>query len=946
MGIPIERHKRWQQGLVPAVIVAVCLVVGVLLGFLLRQQPARFEVAKHSAPGASWLSAVRRSIEAEEYLPRKDGAARLASADEEGGFSFSNRAHRVRSFVSRDGWEVAPRSVDQGSPWRWRYRFASVRRGDARERVGAPRVHEKGGAVYLSYTKELTEWYRNSRSGIEQGFGIRERPYPGAGGELVLEGDVATDLKATQRERGSITFSRGADEVFVYTGLKVIDANGHEVPSWLSSEGSSSIRIHIDDSQARYPVMVDPTLVDASWSGESNQSNADFGAAVANAGDVNGDGYGDVIVGAPKYDNGDFNEGRAYLYLGSASGLSASPSWIGESNQAGTFYGQGVSAAGDVNNDGYSDVIVGAYQYSNGEASEGRAFLYMGSQSGLSTSAAWVGEPNQAGALYGARVSTAGDVNGDGFGDVLVGACSFANGESGEGAAFLYLGSASGLSSTASWRGESNQADANYGCRVASAGDVNADGYSDILVGAISYDNVEEDEGRAFLYLGSSSGVSATASWTGEPDQAYVSYSWSISSAGDVNGDGYGDVIVGAPFFSNNEGSEGRVYLYLGSSSGLSISASWTNESNRTNNWYGAGAAGAGDVNRDGYSDVVVGAPFLSNSESDEGAIYLYLGAGSGLRPAPDWVVESDVPGARFGWAVSGAGDTNRDNFSDMLIGSIGLSNPESQEGGAFLFSNFSQFVTPSPTPSVTPTRTPTATVTPTRTATPTPTGTPTPTVTPTRTPAATPTARPISVSPGDGDLPPAQFEVSGRNPLAILPEAVPELSSKQRARAIEKLVGRGISRQRATQAVKSLEVEYVLTVERVAVSEVRDHRSQVLPAGSRGGTYRSRNNRISLRNLNPGNYSGSYSVNIYTRSPSVLIGSTRNSRNSTFRIGGGLRKGETRVSHDFPTFGKLVSETRVSHDFPTFSGFSRTPIRDSGPTSEGGRPKKAESHD
>jgi hypothetical protein len=220
------------------------------------------------------------------------------------------------------------------------------------------------------------------------------------------------------------------------------------------------------------------------WTAESNQAGANFGVSVASAGDVNGDGYSDVIVGAKLFDNPELDEGRAFVYHGSASGLSTTPNWTAESNQEGARFGFSVASAGDVNGDGYSDVIVGAYQFANGEAFEGRAFVYHGSASGLSTTPNWTAESNQAGAEFGYSVASAGDVNGDGFSDVIVGAWLFDNGETDEGRAFVYHGSASGLSTTPNWTAESNQVNAQFGVSVASAGDVNGDGFSDVIVGA------------------------------------------------------------------------------------------------------------------------------------------------------------------------------------------------------------------------------------------------------------------------------------------------------------------------------------------------------------------------------------------------------------------------------------------------------------------------------
>src|SRR5262249_31525458 len=148
--------------------------------------------------------------------------------------------------------------------------------------------------------------------------------------------------------------------------------------------------------EAVYPIVVDPLTTSAVWTAESDQDHANFGFSVATAGDVNGDGYSDVIVSAPYFSNGETDEGRVYLYLGSASGLSTTPAWTAESNQAGAVFGLSVASAGDVNGDGYSDVIVGAPNYTNGQNGEGRAFVFLGSASGLAASPAWTAEGDQA----------------------------------------------------------------------------------------------------------------------------------------------------------------------------------------------------------------------------------------------------------------------------------------------------------------------------------------------------------------------------------------------------------------------------------------------------------------------------------------------------------------------------------------------------------------------
>ncbi len=129
---------------------------------------------------------------------------------------------------------------------------------------------------------------------------------------------------------------------------------------------------------------------------------------MATAGDVNGDGYSDVIVGALYYDNGQSNEGRACVYLGSAGGLTAGAAWTAESDQVSAQFGYCVGTAGDVNGDGYSDVIIGALYYDNGQGNEGRAYAYLGSAAGLAPGAAWTAESDQSAAILALRLALRG----------------------------------------------------------------------------------------------------------------------------------------------------------------------------------------------------------------------------------------------------------------------------------------------------------------------------------------------------------------------------------------------------------------------------------------------------------------------------------------------------------------------------------------------------------
>ena len=173
------------------------------------------------------------------------------------------------------------------------------------------------------------------------------------------------------------------------------------------------------------------------------------------------------------------------------------------------------------------------------------------------------------------------------------------------------------------------QADSEFGVSVGSTGDVNGDGYADVIVGARWHDSDHTDEGAAFLYYGSSTGlITDTLGWMAESDQSQAEFGRSVGTAGDVNGDSYADIIIGAPHYGHDQVEEGAVFVWYGSANGLGSSgtpsnADWSAETNQSQTEFGRSSGTAGDVNGDSYDDVIVGAWRYSKGQEREGVAFV-----------------------------------------------------------------------------------------------------------------------------------------------------------------------------------------------------------------------------------------------------------------------------------------------------------------------------------
>jgi hypothetical protein len=394
-----------------------------------------------------------------------------------------------------------------------------------------------------------------------------------------------------------------------------------------------------------------------------------FGISVATAGDVNGDGYVDVVVGASGYS---LSTGRAYIYYQSEN-LSSSTNRSISGPDSGN-YGFAVSGVGDVNGDGFEDWMVGAYAYNS---STGRAYLYYGGTSVHSTAdAVLTGETTTN--YFGVWVDGAGDVNNDGYDDIIIGARAYS---SSTGRAYIFYGSANGLrgsiaASSANVIMTGEAATSYFGRAVAGVGDVNGDGFDDVAVGAWQYASAT---GRVYVYYGGTlMDNTADVVMTGSGTNQALGYS--VEGAGDVNQDGYDDIIASAQIYGTNAG---RVYIYYGGSS-MNNTEDVTYSAENNGDFFGCDVAPAGDINHDGYPDMIFGARSYSTIT---GRAYIFYGGPSlsstYAASSANVIITGEGTNDGFGASVEAVGDINGDGYDDL---SIGADQDNSFTGKAYIF--------------------------------------------------------------------------------------------------------------------------------------------------------------------------------------------------------------------------------------------------------------------
>lgn len=448
-----------------------------------------------------------------------------------------------------------------------------------------------------------------------------------------------------------------------------------------------------------------------------------LGTSVSGAGDVNGDGLQDFIIGASAADPNGLSSGQAYVLFGRQGGF---PNNFNVSALRGgdgfringlaesDFTGYSVSGAGDINGDGLSDLIVGAYGADAGAASAGRSYVIFGQSGGFSADLevsaldgtdGFVLNGIDADDFSGFSVSAAGDVNGDGLDDLFIGAYGANPNNALVGQGYVVFGQQSGfgasltlsaLTGTNGFRITGISPEDQAGYAVSTIGDVNNDGVDDLLIGAPNADPNGFSSGQAYVVFGRSGGFPANlalSSLNGSTGFRMDGLSqegnlgFSVSGAGDFNGDGINDFMVGAPRADLNTTASGRVYVIFGRSGGFPATFNLS-ELNGTNGFVLNGAAGedrlgaalssAGDINDDGLDDLLIGAPGADPNGLSSGRSYVVFGRSGNysaqlnlgnLDGVNGFQMNGVSAGDEAGRSLSQIGDINGDGIDDIIIG-------------------------------------------------------------------------------------------------------------------------------------------------------------------------------------------------------------------------------------------------------------------------------------
>ncbi|MCB9765969.1 MAG: FG-GAP repeat protein [Alphaproteobacteria bacterium] len=445
------------------------------------------------------------------------------------------------------------------------------------------------------------------------------------------------------------------------------------------------------DARAQCVLQAAIDLSDANAKRLGERRDHEAGGAMAGAGDADGDGLDDMLIGAAGHDGAGLRTGAAYLVLdGRATGdlSDAAARMLGEASD--DEAGAAVSGAPDVLGDGAPAFLVGAPGESTVADGAGAVYLVSGTTRGdlsLSSSTAAKLTGWAAGDQLGRAVVGVDDLTGDGLADLVLGAPGNDDNGSDAGAVYVFSGPQSGEVNVRDADIKMTGATSNQlaGWALDRAGDFNGDGTPDLIVGAYQAFGGANRSGAAAVIAGplsaSFSISDAQALLLGQNGDDYAG--WSVAGLGDTDGDGLDDVLVGAPRVGN--GNNGAVYLVLGGSSGTIFlnNADAKFDGERRDDLAGTAVVGPGDVDVDGNADLMIGAP----GSSSTGRAYLFLGPVSGTVDVTeaDSILTGESADDSAGATLGAPGDLDGDGAMDLLIGAIGDDDGGDEAGAVYV---------------------------------------------------------------------------------------------------------------------------------------------------------------------------------------------------------------------------------------------------------------------
>lgn len=407
----------------------------------------------------------------------------------------------------------------------------------------------------------------------------------------------------------------------------------------------------------------------------------EFGYAVAGAGDVDGDGFDDVVIGAFQDDDTAANAGAAFLFYGGDADVdrSRTATLLASDGAALDAFGTAVAGIGDLDGDGYDDVAVGAPEHDGAGAQGGAVYLFMGGGHGVTAGRKLL--PGPPGSTSGASLAGGGDVDGDGLSDLVTGGPD----ADGHGLAWV-LGDGDGSELAELVGSEVGDGD-QLGAAVA-MGDLDGDGYADVVVGAPEHDALGANAGAVWAFAGGAGGPSSEGGRRIlAPDGvAADAFGTSVAVLPDVHGDGFDDLGVGASKRDAVVADQGAVYVLRGAAAGPSSddAARIDCPDEIGSSQFGISLVGLGDLDGDGDGELLVGASGSSAEGISGGAAYLFAGGPAGpAAPHSDKLGGPEASGGfRFGRAVALAGDVNGNAMPDILVGAYRYARIEDGDSG------------------------------------------------------------------------------------------------------------------------------------------------------------------------------------------------------------------------------------------------------------------------